>query len=193
MKRSKLNSLVDVVSFGAFVFLTSTGVLVRYVLPPGSGRFTTLWGLDRHGWGDVHFWVALIFFSCLSAHIFLHWKWIVSLIKGKKREGSGFRVGLGILGVVTVVALALAPLFVPVDPTMSKDAMDGRHQSEIQVRGSMTLAEVEDATHVPHAYLIRELGLPTNTSPSESFRSLGSRHGFNVQRVRDVVDRYERE
>ena len=134
MKRSKMNSLVDGLSFGAFVFLTSTGVLIRYILPPGSGRFTTLWGLDRHGWGDIHFWVALAFFACLSAHIFLHWKWIVALIKGKKREGSGARVALGIVGVVTVLALALAPLLVPVEQTIAKEALEKRHQPKIHVR-----------------------------------------------------------
>jgi hypothetical protein len=193
MKRSKMNTLVDIVSFGAFIFLTSTGILVRYILPPGSGRFTTLWGLDRHAWGDIHFWVALAFFACLSAHLFLHWKWILSLLKGKKRQGSGLRAALGIVGVVTVLALALAPLLVPVEQTTSRKEVGDFPNSEMRVRGSMTLAEVEDATHVPRNYLIRELGLPVNIPPSESLRSLGGRYGFGVQRVREVVEQYERE
>ena len=193
MKRSKMNSLVDIVSFGAFIFLTSTGILVRYILPPGSGRFTTLWGLDRHAWGDIHFWVALAFFACLSAHLFLHWKWILSLLKGKKRQGSGLRAGLGIVGVVTVLALALAPFLVPVEQATSRKEVGDFPNSEMQVRGSMTLAEVEDATDVPRNYLIRELGLPVNIPPSESLRSLGGRYGFGVQRVREVVEQYEQE
>jgi hypothetical protein len=193
MKRSKMNSLIDIVSFGAFIFLTSTGILVRYILPPGSGRFTTLWGLDRHAWGDIHFWVARAFFACLSAHLFLHWKWILSLLKGKKRQGSGLRAGLGIVGVVTVLALALAPLLVPVEQTTIRKEVGDFPNSEMQVRGSMTLAEVEDATRVPMNYLIRELGLPVNIPPSESLQSLGGRYGFGVQRVREVVEQYERE
>jgi hypothetical protein len=192
MKHSKLNSLVDAISFAAFLFLTTTGVLVRYILPPGSGRFTTLWGLDRHDWGDIHFWLALIFFACLSAHLFLHWKWIVFLFKGKKREGSGVRVGLGIVGVITLLALALAPLLVPVEPSTFTSEV-GKADVKMHVHGSMTLAEVEDATHVPRDYLIQELGLPANIPASESLRSLGGRYGFGVQRVREVVAQYERD
>jgi hypothetical protein len=43
---------VDAVAFVAFVFLTTTGIPARYVLPPGSGLWATLWGLDRHERGD---------------------------------------------------------------------------------------------------------------------------------------------
>lgn len=193
MKRSKLNSLVDLISFAAFVFLTSTGVLVRYVLPPGSGHFTTLFGLDRHDWGNIHFWVALAFFACLSAHLFLHWKWIVALIKGRKREGSAVRAGLGILGLVTVLALSLAPLLVPTEQTISTRGSGEQHPPGVQFRGSMTLAEVEEITDVPKEYILRELALPANTSTSETLGSIGSRHGFTVQGVRDVVERYKQE
>jgi hypothetical protein len=127
--------MVDGLSFGAFVFLTSTGVLVRYILPPGSGRFTTLWGLDRHDWGNIHFWVALAFFACLSAHLFLHWKWIVSVLNGKKKEGSGVRVALGIVGVITGLALAFAPFLAPVEKTISKEAVEKRHQPGLHSQG----------------------------------------------------------
>lgn len=193
MKRSKMNSLVDIISFGAFVFLTSTGILVRYILPPGSGRFSTLWGLDRHGWGDVHFWVALAFFACLSVHILLHWKWIVSLFKGKKREGSGVRAGLGIVGVITVIALALAPFLAPVQKNTSRDKLEDLHNYEIRVTGSMTLSEVESVTRVPRQYIMQELGLPVDISADEPLGPLGSQHGFSVQRVREIVAQYERE
>ena len=50
MKRTTQNFVIDTVAFAGFVFLTATGVLVRYVLPPGSGHHTTVWGLDRHEW-----------------------------------------------------------------------------------------------------------------------------------------------
>ena len=46
-------------AFAGFVLLITTGVLMRYVLPPGSGRRAAIWGLDRHGWGDLHFWFCL--------------------------------------------------------------------------------------------------------------------------------------
>jgi hypothetical protein len=58
----------------AFAVLTTTGVLTRYVLPPGSGHYATLWGLDRHGWGDIHCWVAVQLLGVLALHLVLHWR-----------------------------------------------------------------------------------------------------------------------
>ena len=96
MKRPNLNFLVDCLGFGGFVLLTATGVLMRYVLPPGSGRSTTIWTLDRHEWGSIHFWIAIAFLAVLALHLFLHWRWIVTLMSGRPRQGSGARLALGI-------------------------------------------------------------------------------------------------
>jgi hypothetical protein len=68
-----------------------------------------LWGLTRHEWGNIHFWTAIGLMGALSLHLVLHWRWIVCMVKGKPREGSGIRVALGILGLVSLLALALAP------------------------------------------------------------------------------------
>jgi len=62
MKIVKLNFIVDVVAFAGFVVLTTTGVLMRYILPPGSGHYSTIWGMDRHEWGGIHFWASVLFF-----------------------------------------------------------------------------------------------------------------------------------
>ena len=89
------------------MFLTATGVLVRYVLPPGSGRFSTLWGMDRHDWGRVHFWIAVVLLLSLALHLLLHWRWVVSMASGRPREGSSSRVALSVVGVLALAALAL--------------------------------------------------------------------------------------
>jgi hypothetical protein len=115
MKRSTLNAAVDATAFGLFAFLATTGVLIRWTLPPGSGRRTTVWGLDRHGWGDLHFWVAAAFLGVLSLHLWLHWRFLASLVRGRAREGSGGRVALGLVALATLAALAAAPLCAPVD------------------------------------------------------------------------------
>lgn len=114
MKRPSLNLLVDGAAFAGFVLLTSTGVLVRYVLPPGSGRRTTIWGLDRHAWGEIHFWIAMVFLSCLAVHLVVHRRWIVSVIRGRPREGSALRVALGLVGLLAVLAAAAAPFLAEV-------------------------------------------------------------------------------
>lgn len=38
MRRTKINLFIDIVAFFGFVVLTTTDVLMRYILPPGSGH-----------------------------------------------------------------------------------------------------------------------------------------------------------
>lgn len=125
VNRPKVNLLVDILAFACAVFLVATGFVLEYVLLPGSGRLGTegfgpapggtrrpillLWGLSRHEWGAIHFWMALALMAVMSLHLVLHWQWVVCMVKGKPRQGSGIRVALGILGLVSLLALALAP------------------------------------------------------------------------------------
>ncbi|MEX0844285.1 MAG: DUF4405 domain-containing protein, partial [Balneolaceae bacterium] len=46
-----------------------------YILPPGSGS-ANIWGLTRHEWGDIHFWIAVIFAVTITVHLILHLPWI---------------------------------------------------------------------------------------------------------------------
>ena len=115
MNRSGANLAIDAAAFAAFVFLTATGVLVRYVLPPRSGHFRTLWGLDRHEWGHVHFWTAVAFLAVLAVHLALHWRWIACMIRGRPREGSGVRVAMAAVGVLGLVGIAVSPFFASVE------------------------------------------------------------------------------
>jgi len=193
MKRVNLNFIVDIVAFAGFVLLTTTGVLMRYILPPGSGHYSTIWGMDRHEWGGIHFWVSVLFFSILAFHLVLHWRWIVSVVTGRPREGSGFRAGLGIVGLVTVVALASAPLLAPVvKDTGDKGAssLSVHPYEELSIRGSMTLREVEETTGVPAAYIIKSLKLPDTISKEERLGPLKRQYGFEINDVRDIVKTY---
>jgi hypothetical protein len=115
VKRPALNLAVDAAAFVAFVLLTSTGVLLRYVLPPGSGRRSALWGLGRHEWGEIHFWISAAFLGALAIHILVHRRWIVSVVRGRPREGSGVRVALGLVGLLALLAAAAAPFFAEVE------------------------------------------------------------------------------
>lgn len=69
MNRSTIIKIIDVLAFVGFLFLASTGILLHHFLPPGSGRSAEIWGLNRHEWGDIHFWIATLFFVLLSAHL----------------------------------------------------------------------------------------------------------------------------
>ncbi|HXJ94385.1 MAG TPA: DUF4405 domain-containing protein [Terriglobia bacterium] len=125
LSRPNLNLIIDILALVSAVFLIVTGFLLEYTLPPGSGRLGTegfgpapggpqrpillLWSLSRHEWGNIHYWIAVSLMAVLSLHLVLHWKWIVAMAKGKPREGSGIRLALGILGLASLLALALAP------------------------------------------------------------------------------------
>jgi hypothetical protein len=125
MKRSTVILFIDSISFICFVFLTSTGILLHYLLPPGSGRWSNIWDMNRHEWGDVHFWISAVFFSVLSLHLILHWKVIVNLVKGRHQKESTMRLGLGIVGLITILLFAAAPL---VSPTNEIERSGGGHQ-----------------------------------------------------------------
>ena len=194
MQKSKLNFVVDTVAFVAFVFLTATGVLVRYVLPPGSGHFSTLWGMDRHEWGQLHFWIAVVLMASLGFHLFLHWSWVVCMVKGRPSEGSGLRVALAVVGVIALAALAAAPFFGRVEQTgepphrMRADETGDRKAPQID--GSMTLNEVEKLTGVPAAVILRELGLPPQVPVDARIGRLRKEYGFELHDVREIVRRH---
>lgn len=195
MKRSNLNFIVDFVGFAGFVLLTATGVLMRYVLPPGSGRVTTIWTLDRHEWGSIHFWIAIAFLAVLSFHLFLHWRWIVTLMRGRPREGSGVRVALGTVGLLALLALAIGPFLAEVERDAGGAGPPRPHSSEVEgldsIRGFTTLAEVQEATGVPADHIIAELGLPPGVDHDEPLGRLRTTYGFTINEVRTIVRAYQ--
>lgn len=134
IKKPTLNFAIDSVAFFTFVLLITTGVLMRYLLPPGSGRISTIWGWNRHDWGDIHFWIAVVFLSVSALHLFLHWDWIVCKIRGRKCEDTQaqFRVLLAVIAILTLIALALAPLLSPIEQNPDNVPHRGRSsRSEI--------------------------------------------------------------
>ena len=194
MRKPTRNLIVDGLAFAGFLLLITTGVLMRYVLPPGSGRRVAIWGLDRHGWGDLHFWIAVAFLALLAFHLVLHWRWIVSVLRGRPREGSGLRVGLGLTGLAAVVALALAPLLTPVE-RIEAGSWDREHAGHLGsgdevVCGESTLRELEAQTGVPAEHVLRELGLPEEVPRDERLGKLRRQYGFDMALVRRIVDDY---
>lgn len=195
VKKPKVNFIIDSLAFGAFFFLITTGVLMRYILPPGSGHFSTIWGMDRHQWGTIHFWISIVFFSILALHLILHWKWVISIIKGKPQEGSGLRVGLGVIGILTLIAFSIAPLIQQVEVSNSKAGksnIPSAHQYEdISIKGQMSLLEVERTTNVPVNYLIEKLRLPATLTGEEQLGQLKRTYGIEIDDVRKIVTEYK--
>ena len=195
MKRTNLNLVVDVAAFGGFVFLATTGVLMRYILPAGSGRYSTIWGLDRHEWGGIHFWISVIFFSLLVIHLILHWRWVASVVTGKPREGSGFRVGLGSVGLFALITLSISPLITPIEKHTNSpgDSVPAIHKyEETSIRGSMSLSEIEKTTGVPARIIIEALKLPEAVSAEGRLGQLKREYGFELDDVREIIREYKR-
>jgi hypothetical protein len=90
MSQNTANFILDLVSFLNLLGLTFTGYIIKYVLPPGTGgtgsilnggsgrgiRVKELWSMTRHEWGDIHFYLAIVFVALMIIHIILHGKWI---------------------------------------------------------------------------------------------------------------------
>ncbi len=191
MNRTRVNFIIDALAFSAFVLLSATGVLLRYVLPPGSGHFSTLWGLDRHDWGHIHFWIAVGLLSTLSIHLLLHWRWAVCVVRGRPREGSGARVALAVVGTLALVGLAISPFFGSVEqtgvPPHKLRALEQQSSSPYQIDGSMTLREVEQSTGVPASEILSELGLPSSLPTDVPLGRLRRTYAFQMDDIRRIV------
>ena len=199
MRRPTQNFIIDLVAFAGFVLLVATGVLLYYILPPGSGHYTTLWGMDRHEWGDIHLWIAVVFLGALTLHLILHWKWMIHMVRGRRRERAhaGRASGLGHGRTPCFVSLAVAPLLSPVEQSQPLPGRGGPAATKVHrtegIQGSMTLQEVEQATGVPVEDLVRELGLPPDVSADERLSQLRGTYSFTLEDVRHVVGEHEPE
>jgi len=88
MKKSNLLLLIDVLMFFFLALMSGLGLMIRYVLVPGSKRWDiygrnvdlTFLGMDRHELGTVHLICAILFLSMLVLHIILHWKAFVAYV-----------------------------------------------------------------------------------------------------------------
>lgn len=80
MKRTFVNLLTDLSAALLFLAMLATGFVLRFPLPPGTNKALSLWGLTRHQWGGVHFWISGALLAVLLVHLALHWQWVVSVV-----------------------------------------------------------------------------------------------------------------
>ena len=116
MRRSTLNFVVDLVTLLAIFAMIATGLVIRFVLPPGTGGRhgeggVLLWGLGRHDWGDLHFWTSVVLGILLVVHVALHWAWACATVQrmfggpqaGQVAAGRRNAYGVGFLLAVVLV------------------------------------------------------------------------------------------
>lgn len=109
MRRNTLNFIVDAVSAAVMLGLVLTGWILRFTLPPRSGRGAMLWGLGRHDWGDVHFWLAVAAAAIVIVHLALHWGWVCTTVaRCFRRSGAPGRAVRNISGAGALALLVAA-------------------------------------------------------------------------------------
>lgn len=141
MNRPRLNFIIDVTAFISGLLMTSSGFVLRYLLPPGSGRLesaghgfgalrrpiTLLWGFTRHEWGTFHYAVSLVLLTVLSAHLLLHGRWLLCMMKGQAVENrSGLRFFVGIFALIALLAFAAAPFFTSTETVSRGELLEQR-------------------------------------------------------------------
>jgi len=101
ISRNILNFILDLVALLDLIGMTFTGVIMKYILPPGSGgrgqmlhgggsgiNVKDFWSMTRHEWGSIHFYMSVIFIALIVIHIILHWTWVKQTVKSAVRRWS---------------------------------------------------------------------------------------------------------
>ena len=127
MRKPDLNLLINVGAFILFLLLASTGLLMWLILPSGHG-YLTVWGMNRHAWGDIHFWIAISFLLLISVHLILHWSWIKTMLFNRSKNPLSVKNKVMILLIILAFIAAVAPFFSPVESTRG----DGGNQRQIE-------------------------------------------------------------
>jgi len=197
MKRNTLNFVVDLISLVVMLGMVWTGLLIHYVLPPGHGRGhgMSLWGWDRHGYGDVHFYLALVLMGLMVVHIWLHWAWVCATIsKTLGSESSGkFKRGIyGIIFLIIIGVLIAGSLYWvngQVGSNTKQNSEHDNHEESSLISGRTTLIEAARIGGITVEELIKKLKLPSDIDQQEQLGRLRQRYNFDMHDVRNIVEK----
>jgi hypothetical protein len=81
MQRTGLNLVVDLATAVAMFGMLLTGYVIRFPLPPGTNKDWMLWGMTRHEWGAIHFWISTALLALVIFHLCLHWHWVATVVR----------------------------------------------------------------------------------------------------------------
>lgn len=85
--KAKLNFVVDAIICVTFIAATISGLIVLAMPHAGfqGGRnpdfYRTAVFLNRGAWNDIHTWASLALIGGVVAHLVLHRKWILCMVK----------------------------------------------------------------------------------------------------------------
>jgi len=87
--------------------LATTGGIMYFVLPPGTGHSHVLLGLGRHDIGQIHFYFAATAIVLVAIHVALHWNWVCCVVAKAFRNGTVSKKTQNIWGLVILVGISL--------------------------------------------------------------------------------------
>lgn len=202
MRRNTLNFWIDFVSLVVMLGLAWTGLLIHYVLPPGTGGrhggyAQMLWGLGRHDWGSIHFYLALVLIGLMFVHVWLHWSWVcatINKLRCAESEGGTRRAVYGvvlllIIAVVIVGGLLWANSQVQsTSEAIERGTIEPHSASHGLISGRTTLAQAARICGISVEELTSRLQLPTTVNPDEQLGRLRRQYGFVMEDVRTIID-----
>ena len=108
--KQKTNIVIDLVMLVLMILIAVIGVMIRYVLIPGSERWAkygenvelSVWGMDRHEWGLIHLIVGAVLMVLLVLHLYLHWKQVLNMLQKlfpQKVVRNAFLVGFSLISI----------------------------------------------------------------------------------------------
>jgi mono/diheme cytochrome c family protein len=108
MKRTTWNLLIDFLAAITFAGMIATGYILYFSMPPGTNKTLSLWGLTRHRWGEVHFWMSIGLLAILLTHLALHWQWVVAMV-GKQfhvaTQAQASHIGGAVITLLAVIGV----------------------------------------------------------------------------------------
>jgi hypothetical protein len=159
--------------------------------------------MDRHSWGDIHFYLSLGILVLMLVHIALHWRWVKGTFRGmfsRASEGEGKRKTMSPLGwtlfILTALALVLSivlpfaiePEVVTNNSYRSSQNNQSVQASEFHINGRTTFAEIEAATGVSSEKLKEFMGIPADAPDNERLSQLRREHDFDMEGLRTAVE-----
>jgi len=106
MKKNAINFWTNILTFTNFILVIFTGVLLREFPVELTG--TTLLGVVRRDWVDLHWMLSLFLLLFIFSHLVLHWRWAKGSFK------KYLRVGPKALAVTATLMVLVAAIVAPV-------------------------------------------------------------------------------
>ena len=208
LQRNALNLLVDTLTLAVMLALAATGVMMKYVLPPGTsgrhgGEARFLWGMDRHELGSVHWALSLALAAVIVIHVALHWSWVCTSVRrwlgravaaGQTPAWARNLYGLefltataaGVAGFVWVASASVEIVHLP-EPRGSQQTLHEDASGKLMIRGSTTLREIAAMTGKPVDVVRDRLGIPGSVPSEDRLGRVARRYGFDVSTARQAL------